>query len=89
MNENGTQLSPARLDQMIEFAMSHAQEKKKIFVWTWARICFGVSCLAMAASVIGALWLTPVVAPKKPTSLAKYDSEISDFMMLETFEDLS
>ena len=89
MNENGTQLSPARLDQMIEFAMSHAQEKKKIFVWTWPRIGFGVSSLAMAASVIGALWLTPVVAPKKPTSLAKYDSEISDFMMLETFEDLS
>jgi len=89
MNDNKPTLASARLDQMIEFALSHAQEPKKGSVFSWPRLTIGFGGLAMAASVAGVLWLSPTMAPTKAPSLNRPAVEISDYLIYETLEDLS
>ncbi len=89
MNDNRPTLAAARLEQMIEFALSHAQEKKKA-LWSWPRLTIGFGGLAMAASVAGVLWLSPATVAPPPTTFAKAGAaEISDYLLYEMLEDLS
>jgi hypothetical protein len=91
MNDNRPTLAPNRLDQMIEFAVSHTQERKQS-IWTWPRLTVGFGGVAMAASIAGILWLSPatLTAPEKYASAAgRYGAEISDYLLYETLEDLS
>jgi hypothetical protein len=92
MNDNKPTLASARLAQMIEFTLSHAQEKKKSLVWTWPRLTVGFGGLAMAASVATVMWLSPgtVPAPQQyAASIGSDSTDISDYMFYETLEDLS
>ena len=84
-----TSLAPARLEAMIDHALSHPQQGQTpgdqviVFRPRWQGMAFGSGMAAMAASVVLALMLAPAYSPTSQVAEAP-QADLTDLLLLDT-----
>ena len=91
MTAHPPQLSPERVDQMIAYATSYAQEKRKptflqILSTYRSRFAFSAGSALVAASIV---FFVSSEAPNVKKVPRAMPSEVSDIMLYDLLEDLS